>query len=173
MALDGMSIHNPLDMIEQLASGREWLSDRRGDAELILWLSGAQATHELNLYLGHNTGLSSRLSPSDALDLQAVCLLDLKISPDRNTEALTLLAHINARLWFGHFDLWIDDGVILFRYGLTIESGETGVRQCEALIQCSYEACETYTPAFHYLSHAEISAEQALAACMFETAGEA
>ena len=85
-----------------------------------------------------------------------------------------LVTLLNEQLYFGHFDLWRQDGTIVFRNSLILSGGAgTSDAQCETLIQLAVEACERYFPSFQFVIWAGKTAEQSRAASLLETAGEA
>ncbi len=43
---------------------------------------------------------------------------DTQAPVSRRTEAMKLAARINENLWLGHFDVWADDGTIIFRHAM-------------------------------------------------------
>jgi hypothetical protein len=77
-------------------------------------------------------------------------------------------------MWVGHFGLWEDEGVVLFRHTLLLTGGvEPTLDQCEAALQAGVNACERYFQAFNFVLWAGKSASEALTTALFETAGEA
>jgi hypothetical protein len=111
-------------------------------------------------------------SPTRGLHL--ACTFDLKIPAARREEVLRLSALINEQLYFGHFDIWRREGVVLFRNGLLLSGGaEASCSQCEALIRLALDSCERYFPAFQFVIWAGKGAEEALQSCLLETVGEA
>ena len=94
-------------------------------------------------------------------------------SKARLTEVYRLIALINEQLWLGHFDLWKDDGMLLYRHGLLLAGAPTHVGQCEALLRGALESCERYYQSFQFVLWAGKSPEDALAATMLETHGQA
>ena len=84
-----------------------------------------------------------------------------------------LLMYVNARLWIGHFDLWPEDGTIVFRHAMIFPDAEASAAQCEALLNLALEACEHYYPAFQFVLWGGKTAEEAVAAAVLECAGQA
>jgi len=81
---------------------------------------------------------------------------------------------INEQLWLGHFDLWSQDGLVMYRNALVLAGdGTASAAQCEALLTTALDACERYFPAYQFVVWAGKPAREALDAAMFETAGEA
>ncbi|MEM9669330.1 MAG: YbjN domain-containing protein [Pseudomonadota bacterium] len=100
--------------------------------------------------------------------------LDVKPQAARQSVIGQLILAINERLWLGHFDYWIEDHVILFRH--TIPMGgrvAPTAGEIHAVITAGLEAVERFVPAFNFVIWAGKSPEEALAAVMFETDGEA
>jgi hypothetical protein len=109
-------------------------------------------------------------------DLEALhlaCAFDCKVSKVKLNQVYRLIAMINEQLWLGHFDLWKEDGMLLYRHGLLLAGANTHVSQCEALLHGALEACERYYHNFQFLLWAGKSPEDALTATMLETQGQA
>jgi hypothetical protein len=86
----------------------------------------------------------------------------------------SLISLINERLWVGHFDLWIKEGIVMYRHALVLAGGtEASGKQCEALLGTALDTCERYFTAFQFVVWAGKLAREALDAAMFETSGEA
>ncbi|MEO1476776.1 MAG: YbjN domain-containing protein [Pseudomonadota bacterium] len=100
--------------------------------------------------------------------------LDVKPQAARRSVIGELVLAINERLWLGHFDYWIEDHVILFRHTIPM-GGRTSPHPGEvhAVMVAGLEAVERFVPAFNFVIWAGKSPEEALAAVMFETDGEA
>jgi hypothetical protein len=77
-------------------------------------------------------------------------------------------------MWVGHFDLWLQDGMVMYRHALVLNGGvEASSTQCEALLATAVEACERYFPALQFVVWAGKPAREALEAAMLDTSGEA
>jgi hypothetical protein len=89
-------------------------------------------------------------------------------------EVQQLVSLINEQLWIGHFDIWQQNGVVMFRHALLLTGGASASgRQCEAVLGAALDACERYFPAFQFVVWAGKSAREAMDTAMFETSGEA
>ncbi len=65
---------------------------------------------------------------------------------------LKLLALINEQMWLGHFDIWPQEGVVMFRHALVLAGGATASdRQCEAILDAAMDAVDRYYPAFQFV----------------------
>ena len=154
---------NPLDQIEELALTKEWMVERDGEDEVNMIIEGGWA--DLHLCINWHRELEG---------LHLACTFDLKIPPARREEVSRLTALINEQLYFGHFDVWRGEGVVLFRNGLLLSGGaEATCGQCEALIRLALESCERYFPAFQFVIWAGKGADEALQSSLLETVGEA
>jgi hypothetical protein len=99
---------------------------------------------------------------------------DLTAPAERRSEIARLIALINEHLWLGHFDLWADDGSIVFRHALPmIGRVEIAPGEAQALLAAALDASERFYPAFTFVIKDGHTAEQAAEAALFETAGEA
>ena len=55
--------------------------------------------------------------------LHLACAFELKV-PDRcRVEVQQLISLINEQLWVGHFDLWTQDGLVMYRHALVLAGG--------------------------------------------------
>jgi hypothetical protein len=153
---------NPLDMVEHIATIHDWAFERSTPDELTLSVSGTWCDYHISLTWR-----------DDLEALHLACAFDFKVSRARLAEIYRLLALINEQLWLGHFDLWKEDGLLLYRHGLLLTGAETQAAQCEALLRAALEACERYYQSFQFVLWAGKSAEEALTATMLETQGQA
>ena len=105
--------------------------------------------------------------------LQFLAFPDIKVGPEKRAAIYETLGLINEQLWLGHFDLWKEDGLLLYRHGLLLAGATTHAGQCEALLRGALEACERYYQSFQFVIWAGKSPEDALAATLLETHGQA
>jgi hypothetical protein len=153
---------NPVDMVEHIATIHQWNFERNAPDELTLTVSGAWCDYHISLNWR-----------DDLEALHLACAFDFKVPKQRLAEIYRLMARINEQLWLGHFDLWREDGLLLYRHGLLLAGADTHVGQCEALLRAALEACERYYQAFQFVVWAGKSPEDALAATLLETQGNA
>ncbi|MEM1138591.1 MAG: YbjN domain-containing protein [Pseudomonadota bacterium] len=158
-----LNAQNPLELIEMLVSSREWPFERSGENELNINVSGAWCEYSVSL-TWHE----------EIESLHMAAAFDSRVPEEKRQEVQILTALINEQLMLGHFDLWSDDGVILFRHTLMLQGGAHATEdQCDALLQLGIESCERYYPAFQFVVWAGKTAKEAISASMFETAGNA
>jgi hypothetical protein len=168
---DGMSLidfseqhrSNPLDVVERVASINDWSFERAGEDEITILVTGRWTDYQVSF---------TWMDEIESLHL--ACAFDIKVPDRRRAEVQSLIAQINEQLWVGHFDLWQQDGIAMFRHALMLPGGgAASSQQCEALLGTALDACERYFPAFQFVLWAGKPAREALTAAMFETAGEA
>ena len=137
--------------------------DRTEDGDLAFALTGDWKDYELWF---------AWRPEADCLQL---CLsLDLTAGKDIRTQAYELVALINQRVWLGHFELWVEDGEIVFRHAMSLPAGDRPtLAQAASMIDAAVEAADRFYPAFDFLIKGSKTPEDAIAACMFETAGQA
>jgi hypothetical protein len=155
-------VNSPIDLIEQIANGNDWATERASDDEITLIVAGQ--------WTDYNVSLNWR---GDLETLHIACAFDAKIPDNRQNEVYRLVAQINEQLWLGHFDVWIQEGLIMFRHGLMLNGALATTGQCEALLKAALEACERYYQAFQFVVWAGKESRDALASTMFETEGRA
>jgi hypothetical protein len=154
---------NPLDVVERIASQNDWAFERAGEDEITMVVSGRWSDYQISFtWLGN----------LEAMHL--ACAFDLKVPERRREEVQKLTCFVNEQLWIGHFDLWTQDGLVMFRHSLVLAGGVEATNvPCQAMLSSALESCEGYFPAFQFVVWAGKSAREALDATMFETSGEA
>jgi hypothetical protein len=162
-ALSEPSRTNPLDVVERIAAINDWAFERAGDDEITMLVAGKWSDYQVSF---------TWMTDIEALHL--ACAFDLKVPERRRDEVQKLIALVNEQLWVGHFDLWTQDGMVMFRHALVLAGGVDATSlQCQALLGSALESCEGYFPAFQFVVWAGKAARTALDAAMFETSGEA
>jgi len=158
-----LSVADPLDAVEQAVIAEQYPYDRDENGELHLSTPGAWRDHQI--WFAWRPELEA---------LHVCSSLDLKVPANRFREVCELVARLNEKLWIGHFDVWAEDGSIVYRHAVALPGSENvSAAQAAALIAAAREAGERFYPAFHFLVWGGKGPEEAAAAAMFETAGEA
>jgi hypothetical protein len=154
---------NPLDEVERVAATHDWSFERAGDDEITMLVRGKWADYQLSF---------TWMGELEAMHL--ACAFELKVPDHCRGEVGTLISIINEQMWIGHFDLWTNDGIVMYRHALVLAGGlSASPAQCEALLSAALDACERYYPAYQFVVWAGRGAREALDAAMFETAGKA
>lgn len=154
---------HPLDVVERLASLRDWIFDRAETDEMSIAVTGRWTEYHVAF-----TWIE------DMEALHVACAFDLRVPERRRAEILQLVSRVNEQLWVGHFDLWSGENVLMFRHSLILAGGaEPSHAQCETMLRASVDACERYFQAFQFVIWAGKTAQEALDGVLFETEGEA
>lgn len=155
---------DPLDMVESIISSDDRFSVERGedgDVHFSLVHNWAEAAG----YVSYRAELPALLFTLG---------FDMRAPKNRRAEATRLAGMINENLWLGHFDVWSDDGSIIFRHSIPmIGRDEVSIGEVQALLAAVLDAADRFHPAFQFLLKSGATPEEASAAAMFETAGEA
>ena len=104
---------NPLEMIEKVVSANDWPFDRTSDREIAVEVAGRWCDY--------------RMFFSWREDVEAqhfTCAYDLRIPTERHNDIHVLLALINEKMWLGHFDLWSEEGLPMFRHAIPLRGTE-------------------------------------------------
>jgi len=154
---------NPLEVVERVASTNGWSFERAGEDEITILVTGKWTDYQVSY---------TWMFDIEALHL--ACAFEFKVPERCRGEVQQLISLINEQLWVGHFDLWIKDGLVMFRHAMVLAGGlEPSNQQCQSVLSTALEACEGYFPAFQFVVWAGKQARAALDAAMFETSGEA
>jgi hypothetical protein len=153
----------PLDVVEQVVAAEEFTYERTADGEVHFTAPGERLSHQ------------AWFAWSGPIETLHICLSVETRSPIRDrAKACDLIALLNERLWLGHFDIWSEDGAIVYRNAIALPGGVLPAPgQVAALIAAAVEAGERFYPAYNYMVWAGKTAQEAVSAAMFETAGEA
>ncbi|MEE2567428.1 YbjN domain-containing protein [Hyphobacterium marinum] len=156
-------VSDPLDAVEQAVIAEQLPYERDDGGELHLSAPGAWRDHQI------------WFAWRPELDAIHICAsLELKTPANRYREVCELAARLNEKLWFGHFDVWAEDGGVMYRHSVPVPAGETlSPNQATLMLGAAREAGERFYPAFQFLIWGGKSVEEAAQAAMFETAGEA
>jgi len=156
-------VGNPLDLVEQIVSANEWPFDRSGDDEISVGVEGSWTRY--HMWFAWRQEYEA---------LQFSCAFDLKVAPDKVTPVYALLAIINEKMWIGHFDIWAQEGLLMFRHALLYRGGAPATsEQLEDLVEVALKECERFYPAIQFVLWGGKGPREAVAAAMFETEGEA
>ena len=154
---------HPLAVVEDIAAHNNWSFERSGEDEITIVATGKWTDYQVSY---------TWMFDIEALHL--ACAFELKVPERCRGEVQQLISLINEQMWVGHFDLWIQDGLVMYRHALVLAGGvEASGRQCEALLATALDACERYFPAFQFVVWAGKPAREALDAAMFDTQGQA
>lgn len=153
----------PVEMLAALFEARDWPFEYVNDDEISAEVKGAWATYQFQAIW----------RPEDRV-LQLLCLPDVRVTDAKRSAMFEALALINEQLWVGHFDIWSNGGVVLYRHGLMLgEDGLLGPAQAQTVVETAIEECDRFYPVFQFILWGDKTPAEALAAALIDAAGEA
>lgn len=154
---------DPLDTLEVFARRADMDAQRIDDTELHVNLNGSW--RDVGIWFAWRT---------EAQVLQIGAPLEMRVPKAREADIFKLLALVNERLWFGHFDIAYGDTGIVYRNSAVLPLGQ-GIDDCQAeiLLRGAMDAFERFYPAFNFVVWGGMSPEAALDAAVAETVGNA
>jgi len=153
---------NPLDLVEQMVVANDWVFDRRSDEELAVEVPGQWCNY--SLYFAWREDLGA---------MHFTCAFDMKVPDSKRSAIYELIALVNERMWLGHFALWLDGGLPMFRHSSLVRGGGMSPEVLEELVDIALTECERFYPTFQFVIWAGKSPQDALEASLLETVGEA
>jgi len=77
-------------------------------------------------------------------------------------------------MWLGHFAIWADEGVPMFRHAVLLRGkGGACAEQIEDLVDIALNESERFYPAFQFVLWGGKTPDDAIAAALLDTVGEA
>ena len=152
---------NPIDLIEEVIAGKEWIYDRRCETELAVESPGTWCDY--GMFFAWSEDLSA---------LHFSCALDMRVQTKLMGQIYELLAKLNERLWMGHFAIWVEEGIPMFRHTVRLPDRFDSELIGE-LMELAIAECERYYPAFQFVIWGGRNTEDAIASSLLDTVGEA
>ena len=121
----------PIDMLEQYFGALGWSYERGADDEIVANFQGSWAQYELRGVWREEDHV-----------LQFLALPDIRVAADKRAAVYETIGLINEQLWLGHFELWANSGLVLFRHATLLEGEEGGVltlQHAETLVEAAIE----------------------------------
>ncbi len=152
---------NPIDLVEDVIAGREWVYDRRCKTEVAVEAPGNWCNY--GMFFAWSEDLSA---------LHFSCALDMRVQSRLMGHVYELLAKLNEHLWMGHFAIWVEEGIPVFRHTVRL-SERMDKDLIGELMELAISECERYYPAFQFVIWGGRTAEDAIASSLFDTVGQA
>jgi hypothetical protein len=155
----------PIDTLEQYFAAHGWSFERSADEEIVATFQGSWTQYELRAVWRDEDRV-----------LQFLALPDIRVPADKRAALYETLGLINEQLWIGHFEMWASSGMLLFRHAALLDaSGEPvlSLDQAETLVEAAIDECERFYPVFQFVLWADKTPQEAIAAALIETQGEA
>ena len=154
---------NPLDLIEDVVVSNDWSYNRTDNDTLYVEVGGEWCDYQLTLAWNPDFNL-----------LQYTWTYNIKVSEKKYNLIYSLLNKINLNLSAGHFELWTDDGWIMYRNSLiSFDYSSITPEKIDYILSSSLEECDKYYPTFQFLLWGNKTPKQAIEASLLETQGEA
>lgn len=153
----------PVDMLSLLFEARGWPFEFISDDEISGEIQGSWANYQLR-----------GIWRSEDNVLQLLCLPDVRVPESKRAAMFEVLALVNEQLWLGHFDIWSNGGVLLYRHGLMLgDDGLLSLSQAQAVVEAAIHECDRFYPAFQFILWGDKSPSEALESALVDPAGEA
>ena len=152
---------NPIDLIEDVLSERGWTYDRRCETEVAVEAPGTWCDY--GMFFAWSEDLRA---------LHFSCALDMRVQSRLMSQVYELLAKLNERLWMGHFAIWVEEGIPMFRHTVRLSEG-LDQNLIGELMELAISECELYYPAFQFVIWGGRTAEDAITSSMLDTVGQA
>ncbi|WP_090201499.1 YbjN domain-containing protein [Erythrobacter sp. HL-111] len=153
----------PLDMLAALFEARGWPCEIVGDDEMTGEIQGAWAKYQLRAIWRSCDNV-----------LQFLCLPDIRVAREKRGAAYELLSLVNEQMWLGHFDIWSNGDMLLYRHGALLgDDGMLSLDQAQALVESAIDECDRFYPAFQFVLWGDKAPRDALEAALVDAAGEA
>ena len=153
----------PVDMLHAFFEARGWPMDAVGEDEISATVKGSWTQYQLRaVWRGEDNVLQLLLLP------------DIAVPEAKKPVIYETLGRINEHLWLGHFDLWTQGDILVFRHAVLLgANGLLGVDQAQAIVDMAIEEWERFYPVFQFVLWGDKSATEAIELAMVDVEGEA
>lgn len=154
---------HPIDIVENLASHRDWEFDRIGDDQIAMAVEAQWRTYSLTL----------AWSDYDET-LRMVCSFEMEPPEDKLPKLYELINKMNDQCWTGAFTYWPEQKLMIFRYGLILSGDQVASpEQIDTMIDTAVSSAERYYPAIQLMVWGDRSPEDAMQVAIAEAYGRA
>jgi len=153
----------PVEMLAQLFEAHGWPCEHVGEDEISGEIQGSWTSYQLRcIWRGEDRVL------------QILCLPEIRVPEAKRRAAHELLALINEQVWLGHFEIWSNGGMLLYRHGLMLgEDGLLSLSMASQAVENAVAECDRFYPAFQFVLWGDKRPREALEAALVDAAGEA
>lgn len=158
------SLNDPLSVLEYCCSERDWAFERDNSDELMIAAPGSWSAYQMRAFWHREDQV-----------VQLACMMDIRVPDNKRLAMYETLGLINERLWLGHFEMWAQEGDLLFRHATIVDDDGIGLSasQAHTLLESMIAECERYYPVFQFVLWAGKKPAEAIEASLLEPAGEA
>lgn len=154
--------NNPISLVEDYAIRQDWGAERSSEFELWAEIPGQWGSQRL-----------WAVYHDDTCFLQLNCYLNLKIPARQLHKSSHLITMMNERVWLGHFEIWSEEQIPVFRVVVPLRNSELKEEQLEDIMEAIQEETDRFFPALQWVLWGGKSPEEAIAAAIIDTEGEA
>lgn len=156
-------VSNPLDSVEEVLHGNDWVYDRPNESEIVVQASSQRSQYRMTF-----------LWEEEYSAMQFFCEMDETIPKKRMDMAMRALKTVNERLWLGHFDIPDETRTPVFRYTCLFRGTQTsGIEHVEDIVEIGMAECERFHNVFALLATAPTLTDEVLALVMTDHGGAA
>ena len=153
----------PVDMLSALFEARGWAFKTLSKEEMSGEIQGSWASYQLRAIWRTEDNV-----------LQLLCLPDVRVAKAKRQSAYELLALVNEQLWLGHFDIWSNGDMLVYRNAALLgDDGLLSLDQAQAIVETAVEECDRFYPAFQFVLWGDKDPKDALESALVDAAGEA
>ena len=153
----------PVEMLIALFEANGWAWEQTSEEELCAQIQGSWTNYQVRAIWRREDRV-----------LQLLCLPEIRVGEEKRRAAYELLALINEQLWLGHFDVWSQGSMLLYRHGLMLgDDGMLSIDMAQMAIESAVAECDRFYPAFQFVLWGDKDPRAALAAALVDAAGEA
>ncbi len=154
---------NPIDILEEIVAANQWLYERSADDDMMVQIAGLWC--EYRLFFSWQTEIGA---------LCVSCAFDVRVPDARQGEINDLLAAINESMWLGHFGVYAEERLPMFRHTIPMRGVRgASVEQLEDMVDIAVKECDRFFPAFQWVLWGGKTAAEAMAGTMPDPVGEA
>jgi hypothetical protein len=152
----------PIDMLAALFEARGWPCTVSAE-EMSGEIQGSWTKYQLR-----------GIWRADDKVLQLLCLPEIRVAEEKRRAAHELAAMANEQMWLGHFDIWSNGGMLLYRNGTMLgDDGLLSIAQAQSLVEIAVVECDRFYPAFQFVLWGDKEPKDAMEAALVDAAGEA
>lgn len=156
-------ISNPLDSVEEVLIGNDWVFDRPNESEIVVHASSQRSQYRMTF-----------VWQEECSAMQFFCEMEEIMPKKRMDMAMRALKTINERLWLGHFDIPDETRTPVFRYTCLFRGNQSsGIEHVEDMVEIGMSECERFHNVFALLSTAPTLTDDVIALAMADHGGAA
>lgn len=154
---------DPIELVARFVSNQDWLLQRRGENAVLAEVPGKWCDYQLAVTWQHSEEA-----------MQVTCRIDVRCEEGQLGEIALLAAMLNQQIFMGHLALDIETGELELRHTLPLRgAGGATPEQIEDVVDIMLGECEYCFPSIYQVAQGQLMANDAAAATLLTTEGEA